>query len=108
MFIEGMLENDQPIVLDAANNVFVGPNGYFKLVIDKIDNDKVLAWHVEDAAGNSTGNLAARAKGKNVDLLINKNNRTVSHFMGRINLALVSELQAQVKALQAQQGQAAK
>ncbi|MFH1058061.1 MAG: hypothetical protein V1797_05175 [Pseudomonadota bacterium] len=100
MFIEGMLENDQPIVLDAANNVFVGPNGYFKLVIDKIASDKVVAWHVEDQAGNRTGNLAARAKGKHVDLLINKNCRTVSHFMGRINLKLVSELQAQVQALQ--------
>ena len=108
MFIEGMLENDQPIVLDAANNVFVGPNGYFKIVIDKMEADKVLAWHLEDAAGQSTGNLAARAKGRNVDLLVNKNNRTVSHFMGRINLTLVGELQAQVRALQAQVGQPAK
>ncbi len=106
MFIEGMLENDQPIVLDAANNVFVGPNGYFKLVIDKIENDKVLAWHVEDASGKSTGNLAARAKGKNVDLLINKNCRTVSHFISRMSLDLISELQNEVNMLHSQAGAA--
>lgn len=100
MFIEGMLENDKQIVLDAANNVFVGPNGYFKVVIDEFDGKAVKAWHVEDAKGNSTGNLAARAKGANIDLLINKNCRTVSHFMKRIALKLVAEQQAQIKQLQ--------
>lgn len=97
MFIEGMLENDKQIVLDAANNVFVGPNGYFKVVIDKFDGKTIKAWHVEDAKGNSTGNLAARAGGKNVDLLINKDCRTVSHFMKRIALDVIAEQQKQNK-----------
>ena len=99
MFIEGMLENDKPIVLDAANNVFVGPNGYFKVVIDKFDGKTVSAWHVEDAKGNSTGDLAGRAQGKNIDLLINKNCRTVSHFMKRIALQVLAEQQKQIKEL---------
>ena len=99
MFIEGMLENDKQIVLDAANNVFVGPNGYFKVVIDDFDGKAVKAWHVEDAKGNSTGNLAARSGGTNVDLLINKDCRTVSHFMKRIALQVLAEQQKQIKEL---------
>ena len=95
-----MLENDKQIVLDAANNVFVGPNKYFKVVIDDFDGKAVKAWHVEDAQGNSTGNLAGRSGGANIDLLINKNCRTVSHFMKRLALKLVAEQQAQIKQLQ--------
>ncbi len=99
MFIEGMLENDKQIVLDAANNVFVGPNGYFKVVIDKFDGKSVQAWHVEDAKGNSTGNLAARSGGKNIDLLVNKDCRTVSHFLKRIALNVIAEQQKLIKKL---------
>ncbi len=99
MLIEGMLENDKEIILDSANNVFVGPNGYFKIVIDDFDGATVKAWHVEDAKGNSTGNLAKRAKGKNIDLLVNKNCRTVSHFIQRISMDLLTEQQAEINQL---------
>jgi hypothetical protein len=99
MFIEGMLENDKEIVLDSANNVFVGPNGYFKIVIDKFDGNTVEAWHVEDAKGNSTGNLAQRAGGKNIDLMINKNCRTVSHFIKRHAMDLLVEQQKEIQKL---------
>ena len=44
--------------MDSANNVFVGPNGYFKIVIDDFDGTKVNAWHFEDAEGNKSVNLA--------------------------------------------------
>ena len=100
MFIEGMLENDQEIILDSTNNVFVGPNNYFKVVIDAFDGKTVKAWHVEDAKGNATGNLAQRAGGKHIDLMINKNNRTVSHFISRIVMTLIEEQEAQLQKMQ--------
>lgn len=100
MFIEGMLENDKQIVLDAANNVFVGPNGYFKIVIDKFDGKTIQAWHVEDAQGNSTGNLARRSGGKHIDLLVNKDCRTVSHFLKRIALKVIAEQQDLLRKLE--------
>lgn len=96
-----MLENDQEIILDSTNNVFVGPDGYFKIVIDEFDGQTVKAWHVEDAKGNKTGNLADRAKGKHIDLLINADNRTVWHFANRIATTLVKEQQAKIAELQA-------
>lgn len=98
MFIEGMLENDKEIILDNdTNNVFVGPNGYFKIVIDDFDGTTIKGWHVEDAEGNSTGNLSRRASGKNIDLLINKECRTVSHFMKRIALDIVAEQEDELR-----------
>ncbi|MEW6661125.1 MAG: transcription factor [Bacillota bacterium] len=95
-----MLENDQEIILDSTNNVFVGPDGYFKIVIDEFDGQTVKAWHVEDAKGNKTRNLADRAKGKHVDVMINSSNRTVSHFIGRIATNLINELQAAIAELE--------
>lgn len=89
-----MLENIDPIVLDGTNNVFVGPNGYFSIVVDEFDGETIQAWYVEDSAGNRTPNLAARAGGRHVDVLINKDNRTVTHFFDRISGNLIAEEQA--------------
>lgn len=78
-----MVANKDTIVLDSTNNVFVGPNGYFKVVIDSFDGTTIKAWHVEDPKGTKSANLAASAKGKHIDLLVTKGNRTVSHFITR-------------------------
>lgn len=78
-----MLENKDAIVLDGANNVFVGPNGYFKIVIDDFDGKVIKAWHVEDAKGNRTENLAQWSGGKNIDLLLGVANPTVRQFVDR-------------------------
>ncbi len=80
---EIILENDKEIVLDATNNVFVGPENSFKIVIDKINGDKVEAWHIEDKRGNKSPNLALRAKGKHIDLVVGAANRTTGHFFSR-------------------------
>lgn len=102
-----MLENKEEIVLDSTNNVFVGPDQYFKLVIDKFDGQTVSAWHVEDAKGNKTQNLADRAKGKNIDLMLNVNCRTVSHFVNRISGSLLTEQQAKITQLSSQTAKSA-
>lgn len=96
-----MLENDKAIILDNTNNVFVGPNGYFKIVIEEFDGETIKSWYVEDAEGNKTANLAPRGQGKHVDLLLNGGNRTVAHFLGRIQGNLTNELKAKITELEA-------
>ncbi len=93
-----MLENNETIILDNTNNVFVGPNGYFKIVIEDFDGETINSWYVEDAEGNKTANLAKRGQGKHIDLLLNGSNRTVSHFLGRIQGDLDKELKARYEA----------
>ena len=47
-----MIANKEPIVLDGgANNVFVGPNKHFSIVIDEFDGKIVKAWHIENSKG---------------------------------------------------------
>lgn len=77
------IANKDTITLDSTNNVIVGPNGYFKVVIDSFDGTTVKAWHVEDPKGNKTDNLAAAAQGKHIDLMMGKGNRDVDHFLTR-------------------------
>lgn len=100
-----MLENAETIILDSTNNVFVGPNGYFKIVIEEFDGETIKSWYVEDADGNKTANLASRGKGKHIDLLLNESNRTVAHFLGRIQSALTNELKARLAELEAKLAQ---
>lgn len=96
-----MLENKEPIVLDSTNNVFVGPNKYFKIVIDEFDGKAVKAWHFEDAKGNQSDNLAV-GEGTHIDALINANCRSVWHFSDRISTNLVIEQQRIIADLKAQ------
>ena len=97
-----MIENKEEIILDNANNVLVGPDNYFKVIIDEMDSNVVKAWHLEDSKGNQTLNLADRAKGKNIDLLVNARCRTVWHFIGRYAPMLVIDQQSQINAIKAQ------
>ena len=46
-----------------------GPQGYFKVIVDRIDGDQVLAWHVEDGKGNRSANLGG-AGVANIDLVL--------------------------------------
>jgi hypothetical protein len=46
-----------------------GPEGYFKIVVDRIDGGDVLGWHVEDAKGNRSINLGGPGIA-NVDLVL--------------------------------------
>ncbi|MBI5304581.1 MAG: transcription factor [Chloroflexi bacterium] len=71
--------------------MFVGPNQYFKIVIDSFDGSTIKAWHFEDPKGNKTGNLALQNKGKHVDLLVTNANRTVSHFTTRYASRIYAE-----------------
>ncbi len=86
-----MITNKEEIVLDGgANNVFVGPDGQFKIVIDEFDGTTVKAWHVETARGK-TANLSTRAEGKHIDLVIGKACRSTVHFISRWYNAMYDE-----------------
>ena len=86
-----MIANKEEIVLDGeANNVFVGPDGQFKVVIDEFDGKTVKAWHVETSKAK-TGNLSTRADGKHIDLVIGKACRSTVHFISRWYNAMFDE-----------------
>ncbi len=63
-----MLVNKEEIRLKAGTS-FSGPQGYFKIVVEKTEGENVLAWHVEDNKGNRSHNLGG-ANIKNVDLVL--------------------------------------
>lgn len=94
-----MFENNEEIILDSTNNVFVGPDKYFKVVIDEFDGKLVKAWHVEDSKGTKTENLADRAQGKHIDVMINGSNRTVAHFVTRYETDILKYQQGKITKL---------
>jgi hypothetical protein len=63
-----MLVNKDEIRLKPGQSVD-GPDGYFKVAVDAIDGDKVLAWHVVDKQGNRSANLGGPTIA-NVDLVL--------------------------------------
>jgi hypothetical protein len=63
-----MLVNKDEIRLKAGA-AFNGPEGYFKVVVDRVEGDEVLGWHIEDKQGNRSVNLGGRGVA-NVDLVL--------------------------------------
>ena len=72
-----MIENKDQIVLDATNNVLVGPDGYFKIVIDAFDGKTIQAWHIEGPGGVKSSNLAELNDGPHLDAIVHRANGTV-------------------------------
>ncbi|MEW5817480.1 MAG: hypothetical protein AB1798_19045, partial [Spirochaetota bacterium] len=79
MLNELILDNPELIVLDAKNPVYVGPEGYFKIVIDDFDGEAINAWHIEDSKGTKTPNLAEYPR-NNLDVMVGLNG-TVESFL---------------------------
>ncbi len=75
MLNELILDNAKPIILDEENRVFNGPNGYFKIVVDDFDGEKINAWHLEDRTGAKTPNLAEYPR-NNLDVMAGVNGTT--------------------------------
>jgi hypothetical protein len=75
MLNEVILDNDKPIILDEKNNSFSGPNGYFKIVVDDFDGEKINAWHIEDRLGTKSANLAEYPR-NNLDVMVGVNGTT--------------------------------
>jgi hypothetical protein len=79
MLNEFIMDNPEPIVLDAKNPTYTGPEGYFKIVVTDFDGEKIQAWHIEDKDGNKSPNLAELAR-NNVDVMVGVNG-TTEHFL---------------------------
>lgn len=75
MLNEFILDNAKPIVLDEKNNVLMGPDGYFKIVVDDFDGEKINDWHIEDRTGMKTPNLAEYPR-NNLDVMAGVNGTT--------------------------------
>jgi hypothetical protein len=75
MLNEFILDNGKPIILDEKNNTFSGPEGYFKIVVDDFDGEKINAWHIEDRLGTRSSNLAEYPR-NNLDLMVGINGTT--------------------------------
>ena len=79
---EVILTNSEPIVLDADNPVYEGPEGYFKIVIDDFDGEAVNFWHIETTYKDKiyeSPNLA-EIKRNNIDVMLGVNG-TVESFL---------------------------
>jgi hypothetical protein len=63
-----MLTNKDEIRIKLGEAV-KGPEGYFSITVDRVDGDKVLAWHIEDRQGNRSVNLGGPTI-TNVDLVL--------------------------------------
>ncbi|MEP9348619.1 hypothetical protein [Xanthobacter sp. KR7-225] len=63
-----MLVNKAEIRLQPGTTVD-GPEGYFRVVVEKVEGDKVLSWRIEDAKGNRSVDLGGPAV-TNVDLVL--------------------------------------
>ena len=93
---EVILDNREPIVLDADNPEFEGPGGYFKIVIDDFDGEAINAWHIETRRENKKGkwrisktsNLAEYPR-NNIDVMVGVNGTTES-FLRRTVLERLS------------------
>jgi hypothetical protein len=79
---ELILDNKDPIILDAENNTLLGPEGYFKIVVDDFDGEAINFWHIEttdNSKTTKTPNLAEYPR-KNLDVMVGVNG-TVESFL---------------------------
>jgi hypothetical protein len=95
-----MLVNKDEIRLKPGASVD-GPEGYFKIAVDRIEGDKVLGWHVADKQGNRSVNLGGPTI-TNVDLVLGQGRvagQAILKDVGRQMLARTYEnMQANVAA----------
>lgn len=76
-----MVTNKKSIILKGDGSTFKGPEGYFKVVVDDIEGNKVKSWHIEDKNGNKSVNFA----GDNIDLIAGQGRAVVGllEYKGR-------------------------
>ena len=82
-----MLVNKQEIRLKAGASVD-GPQGYFKVVVDRVEGADVLGWHVEDNKGNRSHNLGG-AGIANIDLVLGQGRITGQAILKDVGKALL-------------------
>ena len=87
-----MLVNKEELRLKPGSAA-TGPEGYFKIVVDRVEGDNVLGWHVEDRQGNKSVNLGGPDV-TNVDLVLGQGRvagQAILKDVGRAMLARTYE-----------------
>lgn len=77
-----MWTNKEAISIPAGGSA-TGPEGYFKIVVDNIQNGQVLAWYVEDRQGNKSVNLGG-SDIQNIDLVLGQGRVTGSDILNDV------------------------
>lgn len=77
-----MWTNKEAMTIPAGGSIS-GPEGYFKIAVDKIQDGQVLAWHVEDRQGNRSVNLGGPGI-ENVDLVLGQGRVTGSDLLKNV------------------------
>lgn len=83
-----MLVNAQEIRLKPGTKA-EGPEGFFRVAVNKIENGKVLDWHIEDKAGNRSINLGGGSI-ENVDLVLGQGRVTGQAILKDVGKALLN------------------
>lgn len=87
-----MLVNKEEIRLKPGAS-FDGPQGYFKVVVERIEGEQVLGWHVADHQGNRSHNLGG-AGIANVDLVLGQGRITGQAILKDVGKALLERTYA--------------
>lgn len=66
-----------------------GPEGFFRVAVDRIEGDKVVDWHIEDKDGNRSLNLGGPAV-QNVDLVLGQGRVTGQAILKDVGKALLA------------------
>ncbi|GAA4332376.1 hypothetical protein GCM10023144_22230 [Pigmentiphaga soli] len=87
-----MLVNKSEVRLKPGES-FTGPEGYFKIVVDAIDGDKVTGWHVEDRGGARSINLGG-PEVANVDLVLGQGRVAGQAILADVGRAMLARTYA--------------
>jgi hypothetical protein len=71
------IENSETIMIDSKANVYDGPRGLFKIVVDDFDGKIIRSWHIEDKYGEKSRNLGGE-QCKSLDTVVGE----VGLYMG--------------------------
>lgn len=71
--------------------MFVGPNKHFSIVVDEFDGQDREGVGTSKTQGEKSPNLATRAGGKHIDLVVGKACRSTAHFISRFYPAMYDE-----------------
>lgn len=85
-----MWTNKEPLTL-AVGERASGPENYFAVVVDDLQGNEVLGWHLEDAQGNRTVNLGGPGI-TNIDLVLGQGRITGQSLLKDLGRAALQRL----------------
>jgi hypothetical protein len=90
-----MWTNKTAISIPPGGNI-TGPAGYFKIIVERLQDNEVSAWHVEDQQGNRSVNLGG-AGITNIDLVLGQGRITGQAILKDVGKAALERLYTAIK-----------